>query len=758
MKKIIALSLVAGGLAFAQSGLMGGTSGIHQHNAYTLGQWGVEIGTGGDVSYDSWSLSRGGQVQENGQTKNFHEWAGTWAGNVHAAVGLLDFLDLGISLPLNYDHANLRGKGESGLWAFRQGDLDVWLKANVVGEESSLFAMAAMVDLYVPTGAKARGVRPRHAWYLSEDGEVTDPYTSGEVNVGGTLIFTLNFGALGVPVVWNTHAGFVYAGDGQSTLVYGTGVNYIATDWLEAFVEFSGEMRVETGKYRRDPMDDPMRLTPGLRFHLPWHIDFAMGVDLAIRTLGNLGYDGKEEMDCNECHIVYYENDHDAKFSYGYAPTPTIAGTAALIWRLGANKDKDEDKDGVPNDKDQCAHTPEVATVDSLGCPIDSDKDGMIDGLDQCPNTPEGATIDTVGCPMDEDKDGIYDGLDKCPATREGAAVDSTGCEPDFDKDGVPDALDKCPNTPAGVKVDSVGCPMDSDKDGVYDGVDKCPDTREGAQVNADGCEGDFDGDGIPDALDQCPNTKQGVAVDSTGCPADADKDGVPDGTDQCPNTPEGLNVDNNGCPLDFDKDGVADGIDQCPNTPAGVPVDSTGCSADEDKDGVPDALDKCPKTPAGAPVDTVGCPMDTDGDGVPDFQDKCPNTLPGIEIDKKGCPVNKKEDLEQLKKGIQFQTGSAKLTKSSYKTLDDIIALMKKIKVAHLEVQGHTDNTGSAETNKKLSQSRAQAVVDYFLQKGIEEDRVRAVGYGPDKPIADNKTKKGRAQNRRVELVPFQL
>ena len=135
MKKIIALSLVAGGLAFAQSGLMGGTSGIHQHNAYTLGQWGVEICTGGDVSYDSWSLSRGGQIQENGQTKNFHEWAGTWAGNVHAAVGLLDFLDLGISLPLNYDHANLRGKGESGLWAFRQGDLDVWLKANVVGEE-----------------------------------------------------------------------------------------------------------------------------------------------------------------------------------------------------------------------------------------------------------------------------------------------------------------------------------------------------------------------------------------------------------------------------------------------------------------------------------------------------------------------------------------------------------------------------------------------------------------------------------------------
>ena len=86
MKKIIALSLVAGGLAFAQSGLMGGTSGIHQHNAYTLGQWGVEVGTGGDVSFDSWSLSRGGTVKVDGQSSTFHEWSGTFAGNFHAAV------------------------------------------------------------------------------------------------------------------------------------------------------------------------------------------------------------------------------------------------------------------------------------------------------------------------------------------------------------------------------------------------------------------------------------------------------------------------------------------------------------------------------------------------------------------------------------------------------------------------------------------------------------------------------------------------
>lgn len=816
MKKIIALSLVAGGLAFAQSGLMGGTSGIHQQNAYTLGQWGVELGTGGDVSFDSWSHSRGGIINVANQKREFHEMAGSLSGNVHAAIGLLNFLDLGVAIPLYYDHANLKGEGESDLWKPSRGDLDVWLKAGIVGNAKSVFALAAMVDVYIPTGETGAGVRPRHAWYLNDDAGVTNPYTSDEFNFAGTLVFSLNFGALGVPVLWNTHVGFVYAGDGTNTLVYGTGVNVMPTSWMDIFVEYSGEMRVEDGAYRRDPMDDPMLLTPGIRFHLPWNIDFAMGLDIAIRTLGNLGYDGADEMDGVECHTVHYVSENGNKNYYGYAPTPTIAGTAALTWRFGGNAKSDEDGDGVADSDDKCAHTPNKAVVDSVGCPVDSDNDGMPDGLDQCADTPVGATIDTVGCPIDSDKDGIFDGIDKCENTREGAGVDSTGCEPDFDKDGVADVLDKCPNTMAGVKVDSLGCPKDTDKDGVYDGIDKCentpaglpvdstgcgadadkdgvadafdkcpntpanlpvdslgcpadadkdgvadafdkcPETREGAQVNAEGCEGDFDGDGVPDAIDQCPNTKQGVAVDSTGCPADADKDGVPDALDKCPDTKAGLSVDNTGCPLDYDKDGIPDGIDQCPNTPVGVPVDSTGCSKDEDKDGVYDGLDKCPNTPQGAGVDSTGCPVDSDSDGVPDFIDKCPNTLEGVRIDKKGCPLNKKEDLEQLKKGINFKTGSTKLTKSSYKTLNDIVKLMKKFSTANLEVQGHTDNTGSEEANKRVSQERAQAVVDYFLQNGISSDRVRAVGFGSDKPIADNKTKKGRSKNRRVELVPF--
>ncbi|MCQ2105036.1 MAG: thrombospondin type 3 repeat-containing protein [Fibrobacter sp.] len=790
MKKIIGISLLAGGMAFAQSGLMGGTSGIHQHNAYTLGQWGIEAGTGGDVTFDSWSHSRGGEVYKNGGKDVFHDFSGSLAGNVHGAIGLADFLDIGMALPLYYDHANAHGilpGGEGDLWKASRGDVDMWMKINPIGDEHTLFAMAAIVDLYLPTGDKGVGVRPRHAWYLNEEGGETQPYSSDDLNIGATLVFTLNFSNMGAPIIWNTHAGVVYANEGTSTLVYGTGVNWLALSWMEVFAEFSGEMLIEDGYYPRDPKDDPMLLTPGLRFHLPWNIDFSIGLDVAVRALRNFGYDYKDEMHEIENYTIGYTDKHGTKVRYGYVPTPNYAGTANLTWRFGGKLNRDSDKDGVKDELDKCPHTPEVATVDSVGCPIDSDGDGLIDGLDKCPKTPKGAEIDTTGCPIDSDGDGIFDGLDqcadtpkdvivdstgcamdtdkdgvpdghdKCPNTLPGAAVDSTGCPADSDKDGVTDALDSCADTPNGAAVDSVGCPIDSDKDGVFDGLDMCPNTKEGAKVDEHGCDNDADGDGVVNELDKCPNTKEGVAVDSTGCPMDSDKDGVKDDVDKCPNTKEGLEVDETGCPLDFDKDGVPDAFDKCPNTKEGVPVDSTGCSADKDKDGVPDGLDQCPNTPKNAPVDSVGCPLDSDNDGVPDYQDKCPNTLEGVKIDAKGCPVNKKEDLERLKKGIEFESGSAKLTKSSYATLDDIISLMKKIESANLEVQGHTDNTGSAEGNKKLSQERAQAVVDYFTQNGIDAERVRAVGFGQDKPIADNKTKKGRAKNRRVELIPFQ-
>ncbi|MBQ7631909.1 MAG: OmpA family protein [Paludibacteraceae bacterium] len=334
----------------------------------------------------------------------------------------------------------------------------------------------------------------------------------------------------------------------------------------------------------------------------------------------------------------------------------------------------------------------------------------------------------------------------------------------DKDKDGVWDKIDMCPNTPRGVAVDSVGCPLDEDHDGVPDYLDRCPGTPEAAigYVDSVGCPLDTDGDGVPDYLDECPNTPEAAygQIDSVGCPLDTDGDGVPDYLDECPGTPEAAwgKVDAKGCPLDTDGDGVPDYIDQCPGTPVEAygQVDTLGCPIDTDGDGVPDYKDECPGTPQAAwgHVDARGCELDTDGDGVPDYLDECP-TVPGLK-ENKGCPELKREVRNLLKKamqGIEFETGKATIKKKSYPLLNQIAKVFIENTNYNIEVQGHTDSTGKYEINKELSEKRANAVRDYLIEQGVDFQRLTAVGYGPDVPIADNKTKAGRAKNRRVEF-----
>lgn len=129
-----------------------------------------------------------------------------------------------------------------------------------------------------------------------------------------------------------------------------------------------------------------------------------------------------------------------------------------------------------------------------------------------------GKQLTDAGCPVpkDDDKDGVVNEKDQCPNTPAGRKVDEKGCELDGDKDGVVDALDQCPDTPAGRKVDAKGCELDSDGDGVVDGLDQCPDTPAGRAVDAKGCELDSDGDGIVDAVDKCPTV---FAKTADGCP-----------------------------------------------------------------------------------------------------------------------------------------------------------------------------------------------------------------------------------------------
>jgi outer membrane protein OmpA-like peptidoglycan-associated protein len=106
--------------------------------------------------------------------------------------------------------------------------------------------------------------------------------------------------------------------------------------------------------------------------------------------------------------------------------------------------------------------------------------------------------------------------------------------------------------------------------------------------------------------------------------------------------------------------------------------------------------------------------------------------------------------------KEVNFAFNSAELTPKSKGILDQWVDKIKGDKTMRVEVAGHTDSIGSDAYNQKLSERRAQAVVDYFVSKGVPADRLKAVGYGKTKPIASNATEAGRAENRRVELQIF--
>ena len=212
----------------------------------------------------------------------------------------------------------------------------------------------------------------------------------------------------------------------------------------------------------------------------------------------------------------------------------------------------------------------------------------------------------------------------------------------------------------------------------------------------------------------------------------------------------------------DSDYDGVPDSRDMCPNTPIGVKVDEFGCPLDSDGDGDPDYLDKCPNTPACFKVDATVCPIDSDGDGVPDYLDKCPNTPTGVQVDADGCPI-KKETVVIVEPGeieslvlsgdANFEFNKSVLLPNAYAVLDSLVSTMMKHHDYKWEIGGYTDGIGSVNYNIKLSQRRAQAVVDYLVSKGVDRNNLKVVGYGKANPIATNDTPEGRSMNRRVEI-----
>lgn len=201
------------------------------------------------------------------------------------------------------------------------------------------------------------------------------------------------------------------------------------------------------------------------------------------------------------------------------------------------------------------------------------------------------------------------------------------------------------------------------------------------------------------------------IGFGQTGRNADPDFDGNPNSTDKCPNAAE-------------DYDGYED-EDGCPD-----PIHVVTAPVQIRDTVVITQLDTIVKN------DTIRVPT---ADTLKYQASQDPNAIFGF--GKTTFPA------------IQFKSGSDELNRSSFKTLNDIGQSMRNFPAVGLQVQGFTDNTGSAETNKTLSSKRAQAVVNYLVNQGITPDRLQPVGMGPENPVSSNNTAGGRLLNRRVEF-----
>lgn len=528
ISSVFAGSLMAAGLACAQTGLIGGQDGMHQVSAHTLGQWGFAFGVGGNMSLDNWSLAAGGFMNYKKQQVLLNNVGVSMSAELGATVGLTNWMDLGVSIPLYMDYASDKNGllQDNGMSDIAAGDLNAWAKFQIVGDDKSFFNLAIQADFWAPTGAENAGIRPRHVWYLNWK---TKAYTADEFVAGLSGIISLDWDK----VRWNTKVGYVqpFDMDDQSgAVVYSTGVNISPNKFVDVFLELSGEAHIWDMRSDFDMMADPMILTPGARFHLGSNVDLSLGIDVGARVFKNLDFDCWKDLEDQE--VIKTQDNRGRTFKYAYAPNPLFAGSAALTWRFGGYAAPVT----VPAENDSLV---KVLTEQLAQANAALDKaNGRVDTVSVTKtDTVSVAKTDTVSVTKTDTvsvaktdtvqvKDAASEDAMKAQLAAANAKVDSLSrLTADDDNDGVANMSDKCAETPAGMKVGADGCEVDTDKDGVVDSKDKCPESVPGSKVGEDGCELDDDKDGVIDMKDECPNTLSNVKVNAKGCPVSKNED-----------------------------------------------------------------------------------------------------------------------------------------------------------------------------------------------------------------------------------------
>lgn len=273
----------------------------------------------------------------------------------------------------------------------------------------------------------------------------------------------------------------------------------------------------------------------------------------------------------------------------------------------------------------------------------------------------------------------------------------------------------------------------------------------------------DLDGDGIKNEIDNCPEQAEDFDgfEDEDGCPEfDNDKDGIIDIEDNCVNEAEDFDgfEDYDGCPdLDNDGDGILDSVDKCPDTKEDFDgfKDQDGCpELDNDGDGILDNVDKCPNEPETFNnfKDADGCPDELPETSFIEDPEKIENSKENAKISKDIIRVSiPNEFLLEGKK--TFRTGSSIIKSGAYSSLNLIVKKMKSNPGFRWRIEGHLDNAGTPFERKALSTARANAIMNYFVVKGIPSNTFQVVGLGDQYPIVPNTTLKRQMKNRRVVI-----
>ena len=273
------------------------------------------------------------------------------------------------------------------------------------------------------------------------------------------------------------------------------------------------------------------------------------------------------------------------------------------------------------------------------------------------------------------------------------------------------------------------------------------------------GCPSDVDGDGVPDYLDKCNLTPIGAPVDANGCPKDSDKDGVADYLDKCPDTPLDTKVDENGCPIDSVVAPVAAPAEVKNEAQPAAPATTTKPAA------TPTAQPAATPAAKPSPAQTVAKPAKTpvakasDNSMIADRYDELtPEQYAANRPQARHYTITENgveyEVFESTTCNVLFDSSMAVVRNRMLPDINKVYNTLKNKPNTSVIILGHTDSDCTNEKNLALSVKRANAVKRVLTNKGIDDSRVVARGFGETKPIISNRTSLGRSQNRRAEVI----